>query len=256
VPLLRASASGLRAFAVDGSLTRRLGEQFSYTVGHRPGASEVRAWERSLPVLAQDLLDAGLDEVELLVEYQLPQSSQRIDAILAGTHPRTRGPSYVVVELKQWSQAIPLDGADDLVLVDAYGSHPVLHPVEQVRRYATFLSDFTRALEHEPDAVVGAAYLHNAAESGIAGLKLLPESHLGRLFTGDKRDRWIAFLKSRLAPASGRTAADMLVSSRVAPSRQLMALAAEEIQEREMFTLLDEQQVAYSLVLKGRRTGA
>jgi hypothetical protein len=49
---------------------------------------------------------------------------------------------------------------------------------------------------------------------------------------------------------SGAEAADILLSSRVAPSRNLMAVAAQEIRDREMFTLLDEQQVAYSLVMR------
>ncbi|MGB8652511.1 MAG: DUF2075 domain-containing protein, partial [Mycobacteriales bacterium] len=41
-----------------------------------------------------------------------------------------------------------------------------------------------------------------------------------------------------------------LLSSKTAPSRQLLAVAAAEIQDREQFTLVDEQQVAYRLVLR------
>jgi uncharacterized protein len=250
MPLLRASAAGLRTLASDGKLAQQLATQFAMSIGHRASEAEVRSWERSLPALAQDVVDAGLDNVEVLVEYRLPQSSKRIDAVLAGVHPSTNRPSFVVVELKQWSRAIPVDGTDDLVLIDAYGPQPVLHPVEQVRRYAMFLIDFMRALEHEPDPVSGAAYLHNARERDVEGLRLLPETHLGRLFTGSVREKWLEYLRSRLAPKPGGVSADLLVQSRVAPSRQLMAVAAVEIRDREMFTLLDEQQVAYSLVLR------
>ncbi|MEV0705905.1 DUF2075 domain-containing protein [Saccharopolyspora sp. NPDC050389] len=59
----------------------------------------------------------------------------------------------------------------------------------------------------------------------------------------------MSFLQSRLAPASGAQAADELLGSKIAPSRQLMSVAAAEIEDREQFLLLDEQQVAYSLVL-------
>jgi uncharacterized protein len=250
MPLLRASAAGLRTLASDGKLAQQLATQFAMSIGHRASEAEVRSWERSLPALAQDVVDAGLGNVEVLVEYRLPQSSKRIDAVLAGVHPSTNRPSFVVVELKQWSRAIPVDGTDDLVLIDAYGPQPVLHPVEQVRRYAMFLIDFMRVLEHEPDPVSGAAYLHNARERDVEGLRLLPETHLGRLFTGSVREKWLEYLRSRLAPKPGGVSADLLVQSRVAPSRQLMAVAAVEIRDREMFTLLDEQQVAYSLVLR------
>ncbi|OBQ53436.1 hypothetical protein A4U61_04400 [Streptomyces sp. H-KF8] len=75
--------------------------------GHRPSAAEVRSWERSIPALTVALNDAGLGEVEVEVrlEYVLPLNSKRADAVLAGVHPTTGEPSYVVVELKQWSRA-------------------------------------------------------------------------------------------------------------------------------------------------------
>lgn len=248
--LLRLSAENLRASAVEQALAHRLEEQFLFSMGHRPSAGEVRSWNASLPVLAQDLCDAGLEQVEVLVEHRLPLSSKRIDAVLAGVHPATGRPSYVVVELKQWTHAQPVPDADDLVQIDAYGNHPVLHPLEQVRRYVSFLEQFTRSLEEEPDALVGAAYLHNGDERDLGWLRDAPETAQARLFTKSGRGAWIEFLQSRLAPKPGRIAADQLLSSRIAPSRQLLSVAAAEIKSREQFVLLDEQQVAYSLVLR------
>jgi uncharacterized protein len=59
-----------------------------------------------------------------------------------------------------------------------------------------------------------------------------------------------AILQSLFDPAvPGAQAADALLSSRVGPSKQLLAVAAVEIQQREQFVLLDEQKVAYELVL-------
>jgi len=40
------------------------------------------------------------------------------------------------------------------------------------------------------------------------------------------------------------------MSSAVAPGKQLMSYASKEVREREQFTLLDEQQVAYELVME------
>lgn len=248
--LLRLSAESLRTSALEQALARKLEEQFLFAMGHRPSAGEVRSWSASLPVLAQDLCDAGLQQVEVLVEHRLPLSSKRIDAVVAGVHPKTGHSSYVVVELKQWTHAHPVAYADDLVQIDAYGDRPVLHPVEQVSRYVAFLEQFTRSLEREPDALVGAAYLHNGNERDLGWLRDAPETAKARLFTSSDRGAWIEFLQSRLAPTSGRIAADQLLSSRIAPSRQLLALAAAEIKDREQFVLLDEQQVAYSLVLR------
>ena len=248
MPLLRTSASGVRTLIESGRLMDSLTEQFRFRRGHSPSPGEVRSWDRSIGVVVNDLHDAGLEAVELLLEYQLPLTSKRADVVLCGLHPRTGDSSYVVIELKQWTDALLKDGTDDVVTLAGYGDH--LHPGEQVRRYCVHLTDFIATLADEPQRVTGAAYLHNATDLGVDGLFALPSSEQSRLFTGQGRGKFLEFLQSKLAPVSGATAADELLSSAVRPSKQLMALAAEEVQQREMFTLLDEQQVAYSEVLR------
>lgn len=64
-----------------------LTEQFRHQVGHRPSPGEVRSWARSLDVLTSDLADAGLSDIEALIEYQLPLTSKRVDVVLCGRHP-------------------------------------------------------------------------------------------------------------------------------------------------------------------------
>ncbi|MEU4076355.1 ATP-binding protein [Streptomyces venezuelae] len=236
-------------------LSRRLTEQFVHDHGHRPGTSEVRSWERSLPALTSVLLEAGLHDVTVLLEYGLPLTSKRADAVLAGVHPKTGAPSYVVVELKQWSQAAPEDGEPLLCRVDAY-THPVLNPIEQVRGYCDYLVSFNGAVAEHPDRIAGAAYLHNATEFGISGLSEVGETERGRLFSEERRGEFIRFLQSRLATANGASAADELLAGKIGPSKQLMAVAAHEVREREQFVLLDEQRVAYETVMRAVRHAA
>ena len=251
LPLLRTSAAGLAALALEGSLGVRIDEQMRHHAGRRSGVSEIRSWERSLPVLARDLVQAGLDNIEVIVEHSLPLSSKRIDVVLAGQHPRTREASYVVVELKQWSAAAAWEGDPQLVRVDGYGQRPHLHPVVQVRGYCEYLTEFTRSLHDRPGAVVGAAYLHNAMDvSRVQDLRDHPQDQRGRLFLGAERSGWLRFLLEQLDPSvPGAPYADHLLSSGTAPSRQLLAVAADEVQRREQFVLLAEQRLAYDLVL-------
>lgn len=248
--LFRSSAAGFAALAHEGTLAVRLADQMLHRMGRRAGQSEVKSWEMSLPVLANDLLQAGLDQVEVLVEHPLPLSSKRIDVVLVGQHPRTRRPSYVVVELKQWSAAAAYEGDASLVSVSSYG-RPVLHPVAQVQGYCQYLVEFTRALHAMPESVVGAAYLHNATDDdAVQALRDYPTESFGRLFTRASRASWLAFLRDHLdAAVSGAPYADLLLQSASAPSKKLLAVAAEEVQRREQFVLLSEQRLAYELVL-------
>ena len=248
MPLYRTSVAGVRSQIESGSLVPVLTEQFRFQIGYNPSPAEVRSWDRSLAVLAGDLVDAGLEKAELLVEYQLPLTSKRADAVVCGVHPKTGLPSYVVVELKQWSSASILAGTDDVVLLDGAGER--LHPVEQVRRYCTHLSDFIATLGGSTDQLAGVAYLHNATDADVQDLWTLPQSDTGRLFTGQRRGELLKYFQSKLSTEPGADAADQLLSSAVRPSKQLMALAADEVQRREQFVLLDEQQTAYSLVLR------
>jgi hypothetical protein len=248
--LLRHSAVGLAQLAAGGSVAEAMLEQMLIRHGQRPSPAEVRSWQRSLPLLAQDLVQAGLGDIEVLVEYRLPLTSKRADAILAGRHPRTGAPSYVVVELKQWSGAELFDDDPATVLIDGVGHHPRLHPLEQVRGYCDYLSDYVTALRDQPDALSGVAYLHNATERGVAPLRRLAESEHARLFTGERRAEFTDYLRSRLAPhVSGAPYADMLLASMIAPSTQLLDVAAAEICEREQFVLLDEQRLAFNMVM-------
>ena len=220
------------------------------TTGHRPAESEVRAWKASLPVLVNDLLTAGLGNVEVLFEQQLPLTSKRVDAVLAGAHPKTGEPSYVVVELKQWSHAELYEGDPNLVLIDAYGSRPVPNPLDQVAGYRQYMLDFLPGLKDRAESVHAAAYLHNATEHSVMDLREFPQNQFTRMFTGERKSDFMDYLRALLDPnEAGTRFADELLSMKAGPSKQLMAVAAAEIQKREQFVLLGEQRLAFDLVM-------
>jgi hypothetical protein len=250
--LFRESAASVATRILEGSLALHLTENFRHQHGRRAGQSEIRSWERSLPALVNALMEAGLGEVEVLIEYSLPLSSKRADAVLAGVHPTTGEPSYVVVELKQWSAAYLEEDEPLLCRIDAYPA-PVLNPIEQVRGYCEYLLSFNAALERMPKSLAGVAYLHNATESRIAGLRTVEEDLHGSMYTADQRGAFLDFLRSRLAATSGAEAADVLRDAKIRPSKQLMAVAADEIRDREQFVLLAEQRVAYEKVMSAVR---
>ncbi|MFD4953702.1 DNA/RNA helicase domain-containing protein [Streptomyces sp. NPDC058451] len=247
--MLRASAEAVAAQCLTGSLSLRLTEQFIHAHGYRPSASQTRYWERSIPALADTLKEAELGDVEVILEFALPLSSKRADAVLAGVHPVTGEPSYVVVELKQWLQAAPDEDDPTLCHVDAY-KHPVLNPIEQVRRYCQYLVNFNGAVAECPHRVHGVAYLHNATEFEASRLRAIELDEQGQLFTAERRGEFLDYLRSKLSDKQpGARAADELLAGKTLPSKQLMSVAAKEVRECRQFVLLDQQQVAYRTVL-------
>ncbi|MDH2424989.1 DUF2075 domain-containing protein [Sphaerisporangium sp. TRM90804] len=234
---------------VEHRLSEAIAAHIRGTMRVNPSPAELRSWDRSLPILARDLVDAGLGDVEMLVEYQLPLTSKRADVVLAGVDLHTGADAYVVVELKQWSQAELFEDDPGLVLVDGMPGGPKLHPLLQVQGYCEYISDFVGALHGRSDAIRGVAYLHNAAEPDIDDLYRGVRSEQTRLFAKSSRGAFLAYLRDRFAPRSGAEAADRLLTSAIRPSKQLLKLAAAEIRDREQFVLLAEQRLAYEIVL-------
>jgi hypothetical protein len=248
VALVRDRADVLLKKAEIGELHEELVREASIRFNAATGVGEINSWRNSLPAFLGDLQDAGLGHLEVLLEHRLPLTPKRVDALLCGTDPRTGRNSYVLVELKQWSNAEQRD--DGLVMVPRYGQ-PVLHPVEQVRGYCEYLVDFTPFLADGQAGVYGIAYLHNTTAEGWK-LRNYRVDEYGRLYTRDERGELIAELRRLLDPQGARTealrAADELLHADVKPSKQLLAVAAAEVKEREQFVLLDQQRVAYKIV--------
>jgi hypothetical protein len=260
----RSAASLLRLVSPSGSPMERqlsgiIADHLRVMTRRAPSAAERRSWDRSLPILAHDLVEAGLGQVEMLVEYQLPLTSKRADAVLAGVD-HAGADTYMVVELKQWSQADLYEDDNELVLVEGMPGGPRLHPVRQVQGYCDYIADFVGAVASRREAVRGVAYLHNAADLDVGDLYDHARDERTRMFTKSRRGAFLDYLRDRFAPAPGAGAADRLLASAVRPSKQLLALAAAEIKNREQFVLLAEQRLAYELVMhavdKARRADA
>src|SRR3954452_14780936 len=171
--------------------------QMAHQMNRSASAAEVSSWVGSLAALAADLHQAGLGRVEVLAEDQLPLSGKRVDVVLAGEHPRRGGPSYVVVELKQWTQASLFEDEPELVLQPTYGPRPVLHPVAQVRGYVEYMLDFLGALHATIDVLTGVAYLHNSTDDGVAALRGYPQDEYGLFFTARDRGAFMGYLRTR-----------------------------------------------------------
>ena len=79
--------------------------QFRSMTGHGVGPSEIHAWKHSLLEMAKVLGDDEIpDDAGVAIEYQLPQSSKRIDFVITGEDASART-KVIIVELKQWSES-------------------------------------------------------------------------------------------------------------------------------------------------------
>ena len=239
--------------ALSKTLVEKLAAQMLFQMGNSPSPAEKRSWENSLVEISELFIQCGLGDVNLLVEYQLPYSSKRIDVIALGSSPKNESPTVIVIELKQWTNASLIEGALDSLKIDSYGDTPILHPAVQVSRYCEYLNDFNRYVSDENTNLFGIAYLHNWMDPNNSALDLIQPTSHGMLFTGNQKNKLKEFLIARISAKFSDQITDDFLNSKIAPTKQLMQLAAEEVKNREQFRLLDEQQIAYSMVMKALR---
>ena len=93
-----------RADAQMHRIAEKLRAEYVAPIGHKPGPSEVASWQNSLMALSMLLDQAELTDHGIILEYQLGNTSRRLDAMLTG-RSRSSAVNAVVVELKQWITA-------------------------------------------------------------------------------------------------------------------------------------------------------
>jgi hypothetical protein len=75
----------------------------------RAQEGEILSWQNSLQAVSEVFQQAGLLDHGVLLEYQLPLTSRRLDCLISGkdSHQDLRA---VIIELKQWSRTEPSAG--------------------------------------------------------------------------------------------------------------------------------------------------
>ena len=207
--------------------------------------------------MANVLQLADLRDQGVLVELKLPLSSKRLDVLITGSNPDTKRDSAVIVELKQWTE-VGRSNITDCVTVD-YGGRPrdMLHPSRQVERYQRYLLDTHPAFADDPAIAFDAcAYLHFAQHDPKSPLYHADFATLlgtNPSFAGDQSDALATFLDNRLAGADDGAILERVAATAFRPHKRLLDHVARVIRNEPVFTLLDEQQVAYNAIMDSVR---
>jgi len=233
---------------IAANLTRAFFDHYGYS----PPESEIRSWRNSLRALANAIELGGFLDHGLLLEFQLPLTSKRLDAMITG-HDRDGRAAAVIVELKQWSDDVQPSRVEDMVTVRyGRGLREQLHPSAQVGQYRQYLAD-THDTFHDGNVQLRAcAYLHDFHHDDQS--ELLSPRHanvLGvyPLFAGDRVTELVQFLDDHLGDGRGLGVLRDVREGRYRPHKKLLDHTAAMIKGEPSYVLLDEQQVVFKTIL-------
>lgn len=239
-------------------IANRLERAFLDAFHYKPSMQEVQSWQNSLFRMAFALQEGKFTDHGVLLEYQLPLSSRRLDCMVTG-HSEGGQPYSVIVELKQWSD-VEESNAEDCVTTWVAGSKKdILHPSRQVGQYEEYLRDMHSVFVRGEVGLRSCAFLHNLTYSANNEIYAGRHAHVLKqypAFSGDQQDNLITFMGDHLRGGGGERVLDAVLKSQYAPSKKLLEHTSQVVQDQKAYVLLDSQQVVFAKVLAETREGA
>jgi uncharacterized protein len=229
-----------------------MSRHFRAATGRGVGPSELNAWKHSLFEMSKVLQDEEIpDDAAIGIEYQLPQTSRRIDFIIAGEDD-TRRQKVVIVELKQWSESRRSE-KDAIVWArrgGRAGEQEGPHPSYQAWSYAAYLQDFNTGVQDSGLALQPCAYLHNHPRDGEIDHPHY-RAHIERapLFLKRERARLAEFIRRHIRHGDRQRSLYTLENGRIRPSKMLADSVQGLLQGKPEFVLLDTQKLVFETVL-------
>jgi DUF2075 family protein len=215
-------------------------------LGIGPAPNEIRSWKNSLSYMYRVLSDTGIPEdSSVAIEYRIPQTSKRIDFILAGKDGEWKE-NIVLVELKQWERA-ELTGKDAVVRTFLNKSmREVSHPSYQAWSYCALIQDYNESVYTSDISLHPCAYLHNYSSDGIIDHQFYQE-HMEKapLFLKADALKLQAFIKEYIKYGDDKDVMYRIDHGRIRPSKSLADSLDSMMLGNEEFVLIDDQKVVY-----------
>jgi len=238
-------------------IENKLAEAFFMNLGYKPSVQERNSWNNSLNAISLIMKETALHDHGVVLEYQLPLTSSRLDCLLLGKNRNSQN-TGVIIELKQWSEAEQSDCENEVVTWVGGAHREVLHPSFQVGRYLDFLVDTHTAFDGSSSSISphSCAYLHNY--SFVENDPLLDPKFNSivadhPLFSKDMTIQFCDYLEEHLANGNGGEVLQKFESGKYYASKKLLDHVGNLVKGMSGFILLDEQQVVYDKVLSCAR---
>ena len=221
------------------------------------GQSEMDSWKNSMNYMYMVLNDASIpSDAGIAIEYNIPQTSKRVDFIISGMDRNKKG-NVVVVELKQWTQLNEVEGKD--ALVETYTGHAlrqVVHPSYQAWSYAAMIKDYSVYVQNEDVELKPCAYLHNYEPSDNDPL-YAPRYQIylddAPAFTRKDIHKLREFIRKSIVYGDNGEIIYHIDNGKIRPSKSLQDAIASMVKGNDEYIMIDDQKVVYERILEVSR---
>jgi len=244
---------------IQNQIAEKLKLAFFNYFRYHPSPSEINSWRNSLRAICQIFQHANLMDHGILLEYQLPLTSKRLDCMICGKN-RIAADNAVIIELKQWDKCEESPSDNEVATWVGGAKRDVLHPSVQVGQYKMYLEDTHTAFNEgqNPVQLSACTYLHNYnyySDDVIFADKFSTAIGQYPLFTADDVNKLTGFLTGAVGEGEGLPILKKIEESKYRPSKKLMDHVRKMIKNKSEYILLDEQLIVYDKVLTCAKQG-
>ncbi|MNM03340.1 RecBCD enzyme subunit RecD [compost metagenome] len=246
------SALAFKEKVDNNELTVEIENAFISKMGMRPSPGERRAWNNSMQFMERVVRNSKIaDDCGIMIEYNIPATSKRVDFIVAGQNAEGKD-NFVIVELKQWDAAKETDREDVVIAHIGSRERETPHPSYQAWSYRQQLEDMNEAIHSSDLTSHSCAYLHNYRTPQPDPLKNERyETYIRKapLFMAEDTQKLQEFLHKHIGNGNGVNLLYLIENGRIRPSKKLIDHIDGLFQGNSEFILLDEQKVAYETII-------
>ena len=234
-------------------LETKLYDAIKNKMNRSTGLSELNSWRNSLKEMYITLNDSNIpSDVGVAIEYNIPQTSKRVDFLISGYGKDNKG-NVIIVELKQWEKLQTIEGQEAIVETFTGGANRrVVHPSYQAWSYAALIKDYNEYVQDADIELHPCAYLHNypRVENDPLDAKQYKEVLADApAFTYGQRDALRNFIKKSIITGDNEDTLVKIEHGKIRPSKQLQDSISGMLKGNKEFIMLDEQKVVYENIL-------
>ena len=246
-------------FAQDVVLNRielEVSKHYAEKLHRSPPVAEIRSWQNSMRYMkdALEVADAP-DDANVAIEYQIPQSSKRVDFLISGSDEKGRE-SLVIVELKQWDSVQPTSKDAIVRSFVGGGVRELTHPSYQAWTYAALIQDYNVAIQSGDISLHPCAYLHNCRDGTVLNATFYEEhTRKAPVFLQEDVKKLSSFLARYVRRGDRSNILYRIENSEIQPSKELADHLSNLLKGNQEFLMIDDQKLVYEAVLAASDEG-
>ena len=229
-------------------------EKIHELMGRKTPKAEFRSWENSLTYMYKVLnVDDIPNDAGVAIEYNIPQTSKRVDFLISG-YNKDNNPGVTVVELKQWDELKCVKGVDALVETFVGGGiRTVVHPSYQAWSYAQLIRDYNATVQDENICINPCVCMHNYIrhkDDPVDDEIYSPYYEEAPVFTKGQISDIRDYIKKTVVKGDKKETLYKIENGKIRPSKSLQNSISSMLKGNKEFVMIDEQKVVYEEILR------